>query len=69
MGAVCYLIDAVLCLFSLPDSVLDHASSELGVVEGVDEHLIIQYVALGLFQQPQDLVLQFLQPCKVVQSA
>ena len=55
-----YLIDVVLRLFSFPDSVLDHGSSELGVVEGVDEQLIIQDVALGLLQQPQDLVLQLL---------
>lgn len=55
-----YLVDAVFSLLSLAHSVLNHASSEFGVVEGVDEDLIIQDVALGLLQQLQDLVLQLL---------
>lgn len=55
-----YLVDAVFSLLSLPHSVLNHASGEFGVVEGVDEDLIIQDVALGLLQQLQDLVLQLL---------
>ena len=60
MPSGAYLVDIVLGLLSLPDSVLDHSGSELGVVEGVDEQLIIQDVALGLLQQPQNLVLQLL---------
>ena len=55
-----YLVDIVFSLLSLPDSVLDHGSGELGVVQGVDQHFIIQDVALGLLQQLQDLVLQLL---------
>ena len=55
-----HLVDVVLGLLGFSDPVLDHGSCELGVVEGVDDHLIIQNVALGLLQQPQDLVLQLL---------
>lgn len=55
-----HLIDVVFSLLGFLDPVLDHASGELGIVEGVDQHLIIQNVALGLLEQPQDLVLQLL---------
>ena len=55
-----HLIDVVLSLLSFSNPVLDHSRRKLGVVEGVDQHLIIQNVALGLLQQPQDLVLQLL---------
>ena len=55
-----HLVDVVLSLLGFTDPVLDHGSRELGIVEGVDQHLIIQNVALGLLQQPQHLVLQLL---------
>ena len=55
-----YLVNAVLCFLSFTHPVLDHASSQLGVVEGVDEHLVIQDVALGFLQQLQCLGLQLL---------
>ena len=64
-----YLVDAVFGLFSLPHPILDHASCQLGVIESVDEDLIIQDVALGFLQQPQDLVLQFLYVRKGVMQA
>ena len=57
---ISHLVDVVLSLLGFSDPVLDHGSRELGVVEGVDQHLIIQNVALGLLQQPQHLVLQLL---------
>lgn len=45
-----HLVNVVFSLLSFSHPVLDHGSRELGVVEGADEHLIIQNVTLDLLQ-------------------
>eukprot|EP00968_Pinguiococcus_pyrenoidosus_P027389 scaffold7375_cov268-Pinguiococcus_pyrenoidosus.AAC.39 len=48
------------------DLLLDDVGGDLGVLERVDEHLVIQDVALCVLEQRQDLILQLLERLLVV---